>query len=512
MNVPIAFANGRDSALHEALPKIFETLAEGKNVVVHCNQSFHRGPVLLVAILSRMFGWKGKYIMKLIGKHRTIYFQHLQYLEDEDRPITHYGLWQNLRWAMNLTQWQVPTAQIVDRRPAASQKRHGIEDEVAKFERPGHRYFYRCMRQDLSDLEQQTPNFPTDGADFFIGALQAIQTGSNRTSPFLHCSWSYLNARKWWIWGRERRGERNNYIVRIDTMNLQEDQIFDVSNRQRQQRLVSQYGMQDDDRFEDYLDVLAHAEADNEVLLKWRGCIPFSIMEVMDEHGRLQEKGTQAASQCDKSDADAKNAARLNLEREVKQEALAAAATEAANLAQRQAAKRQRLLQQDYEAEMAKQKKKEEEARLQKEKARKEQEEKANLQKKKEGDHGQKEGEQSSKTKPAASQSSLDDKSKEDEKAREAQEREKKEAQEREEKEAQRSIDERGISDIKELWERRCSKSSSEQQGQSAQSNTIHKVHNNILQHKRLTITRHTCYIIVVVVIVVLVVAFIVVV
>ena len=67
----IAYARDRETGLDEVLPSILMALSQGTNVVVHCEHSFHRGPVALCAVLRRLFGldvgestliptWRGK--------------------------------------------------------------------------------------------------------------------------------------------------------------------------------------------------------------------------------------------------------------------------------------------------------------------------------------------------------------------------------------------------------------------------------------------------------------------
>ena len=51
----ICYARDRETGLDEVLPRILMALSQGTNVVVHCEHSFHRGPVALCAVLRRLF-------------------------------------------------------------------------------------------------------------------------------------------------------------------------------------------------------------------------------------------------------------------------------------------------------------------------------------------------------------------------------------------------------------------------------------------------------------------------
>ena len=55
MDFPVTWHNGRKRRLDSALWGILRALSQGRAVVVHCQQSFHRGPVGLMAIPRRLF-------------------------------------------------------------------------------------------------------------------------------------------------------------------------------------------------------------------------------------------------------------------------------------------------------------------------------------------------------------------------------------------------------------------------------------------------------------------------
>ena len=71
--VSISWENGRDGALTLACPDVVQAWSQGKNVVVHCKQSFHRGPLGFVALCRKIFGFEPRRCMDLLARKRTVY-------------------------------------------------------------------------------------------------------------------------------------------------------------------------------------------------------------------------------------------------------------------------------------------------------------------------------------------------------------------------------------------------------------------------------------------------------
>ena len=66
----------RDEALENFWSACKETALAGQAVVIHCNQSFHRGPLCLVAIMVRA-GYSKERTLDIVAEFRCIYAGHL---------------------------------------------------------------------------------------------------------------------------------------------------------------------------------------------------------------------------------------------------------------------------------------------------------------------------------------------------------------------------------------------------------------------------------------------------
>ena len=53
-------ARDRQSQLNHAMPDIYKFLKEGETVLFHCEQSFHRAPVVLAAVMKKLTGTKAQ--------------------------------------------------------------------------------------------------------------------------------------------------------------------------------------------------------------------------------------------------------------------------------------------------------------------------------------------------------------------------------------------------------------------------------------------------------------------
>lgn len=79
-----------------------------------------------------------------------------------------------------------------------------------------HRYLFRAMRSDLYEFLDMGPP-ALRGGRLAGAALEAVDRGSHFRSPWLHASWSFLEARNWMQMGVRVRGEIGTILVRVDT-------------------------------------------------------------------------------------------------------------------------------------------------------------------------------------------------------------------------------------------------------------------------------------------------------
>ena len=73
-DVPVAWDNPvRDARLKQALWMTVEALSQGRSVIVHCEQSFHRGPAGLMALLKSTFDIPAHLTKAMILAHRIVW-------------------------------------------------------------------------------------------------------------------------------------------------------------------------------------------------------------------------------------------------------------------------------------------------------------------------------------------------------------------------------------------------------------------------------------------------------
>ena len=65
-NLTVYWAGGRDQQLQAIVPLILEEWAAGRPVVFHCNNSFHRAPVAVAAVLRACFGHEALSVLRTI--------------------------------------------------------------------------------------------------------------------------------------------------------------------------------------------------------------------------------------------------------------------------------------------------------------------------------------------------------------------------------------------------------------------------------------------------------------
>ena len=154
---------------------------------------------------------------------------------------------------------------------------------------------FRSMRPDISDMQINLFEWlhHHNCMDPRKLVLEAIAHGSDQRSPFLHTSKSFDIVQKYY---RKSQGVAAGLcIVKIDLAKWHEQltdfpcdgwtpqkMCIDMSSKEKQDDFFKTCdptafgGNQDDLRY------LHNAMKDKEVLIKWRGCVPISIMSVVD--------------------------------------------------------------------------------------------------------------------------------------------------------------------------------------------------------------------------------------
>jgi hypothetical protein len=340
VQVPVYFTSGRDKLLADALGHIVVALSQGLCVVVHCNQSFHRGPVGFMAILKRLFGMPPQQSRVLLLKHRIIYEAY-----ENETVMQHYvEIVKAYVWACNGTVWQPEayarsshagarshtgasswhqqsTASAWSQGPSSSsssvalagdswpslesarerQTRRGVSDGAArqkaskKSSEPNWkgRYLYRAMTKDLRECLEfgDRVRIPWVRKDTLAEqVLIAVQTGSTTPSPFVHFSWKFEEARLWWRKGRSLQKESGNLLCRVPIEALSQApnlenaldtlSYVDLSTPQAAQPYIAPYVSFS--TVQDLLCALNLAHGVKEVLVAWRGHIPMALFEVID--------------------------------------------------------------------------------------------------------------------------------------------------------------------------------------------------------------------------------------
>jgi hypothetical protein len=68
----VAHKPGRCGALDAILPRVMEVLGTGQAVCIHCENSFHRGPLALVAVVTAITGHAPDEVMQWLSEQRNI--------------------------------------------------------------------------------------------------------------------------------------------------------------------------------------------------------------------------------------------------------------------------------------------------------------------------------------------------------------------------------------------------------------------------------------------------------
>ncbi len=156
------------------------TLEAGRTVALHCNASFHRGPVLALAVLRCLCGVPAQGFMEWLSRHRSIWPGHVMPVQNPSHRDQQ--LFDSLTWAARLTRRGGTQPQAASSQPAPGQLPVWV---------------YRAMRQDGDDLEP-TPGWTCPvGLDLRVAVARAVSRGSRERSPFLHASRDWQMAHRW---------------------------------------------------------------------------------------------------------------------------------------------------------------------------------------------------------------------------------------------------------------------------------------------------------------------------
>ena len=318
----VNWVNGRYSQLLSLLPGAAETLASSQTIAIHCNHGFHRGPLGFAALAKMMFGIDPLASLSVLGSSRAIWHEYV-----DGAPSTNNDgvLWQNVMWLRGLAMYEprpsrpVPVfggpAPAVRPPPASSQAasssgRAAAPEQVPKLLKAARgkkvdkqKYLYRAMTASLSEFLAPgfEPNFK--GGQLAEAMLDAVARGSSYTSPFLHFSLDFHEARKWWTKGRQLRGETSNLICQVEVAKLHElasssdpassqdhvprlidglrpGQMLDLSSNESTKKFLTNAFITP--QVEDQLSALGHAHQVKEVLVAWRGMVDAGLFEVVD--------------------------------------------------------------------------------------------------------------------------------------------------------------------------------------------------------------------------------------
>ena len=187
----VSWANGRTNHLELCLPMVLQALSQGKFVVVHCNQSFHRGPVGLIAILCRLVGYDAINVKHLIVDRRIVFEEYVT--GGRSNIMQAYAWAERLRlWSPQTTASRVSQHTVFPGFEAGSSSRGaaspGLEPSAA---RPGlepsaaHTFLFRAMRPDQTEFSPKLFDATlATGATLASEILKAVDVGSSYTSPF----------------------------------------------------------------------------------------------------------------------------------------------------------------------------------------------------------------------------------------------------------------------------------------------------------------------------------------
>ena len=293
--VAVCHHGTRDATLNLCIHDIVAALSQGRSVVVHCNQSFHRGPCGLIAILKVIFDIPAHCSKSMIVALRTVWNGYMgEMRRGGDSLVLAY------HWAAKLRMWNPPPKRQARGQwgtPSLLTRAQAFEARLAADEE---KYFYRAMTADLVEFDARVPasSQAKHGMQLAHSVLEAISKGSHFVSPFLHFSRKFMQAQQWKRWGESFRGEEDTLMCRIPKSALSQvhnldnplriGEFLDMSDQSTSTPLIAPYHLADKtDRIERLLGAVGHGHTVKEVLVAWRGSVPRSLFQVV--HGGTGE-------------------------------------------------------------------------------------------------------------------------------------------------------------------------------------------------------------------------------
>ena len=285
-DIPVCYGPTRDALLKLCLWDIVKALSQGRAVVVHCNQSFHRGPCGLMAILKTLLDIPVLATKAMILAKRDVW-------EGYVGPMKRHGdsLVRAYHWASELELWRPPVTRRAADRWGQPRALSQAEVTAARLQAEEGKYLYRAMTQGLVEFDAQPASSQgVVGIQLAHLVLDSVATGSTRVSEFVHFSRKFLEARHWHMRGKESRGETGTIMCRVPILALSQVhdlnhplrrlEYVDLSSQGLSRRLIREWDMED--LIEPLLPALGHAEKVNEVVVAWRGSMPKSLFEVIN--------------------------------------------------------------------------------------------------------------------------------------------------------------------------------------------------------------------------------------
>ena len=168
---------------------------------------------------------------------------------------------------------------------------------------PIHKLF-RAMSKDFNELwpvRPRPPDYPdrplSENEEKFrcFDAFEAVDTGSQETSPFLHCSGTEAGARWFMNAGRDRRNTPHMLFCKVNLVTLykkgtfHQNSFIDLSSEEAWNNFFhkGQHGYYDRVR-EAWNYAKENAVMHDEYLLCWRGEVPLEIFEVFHPLLKIQ--------------------------------------------------------------------------------------------------------------------------------------------------------------------------------------------------------------------------------
>ena len=235
-------------------------------------------------------------MLGLIGQRRIISEDYLH------GPPT-CTIQQNMRWACGIAQFAAPacsqassssqgvwgmhgsssTESSTQGRPTAPSKKTRSKSASSQ----GTEYLFRAMTEDLREFDERftadSSYTGSSGEDLAFYALQAVAVGSQMAPPFLHFSYNFLEALKWYRKDQKFRNVRDSILCRVSLAKLSSagalsqgmtvNQYIDFSSQKAAQKHLLPHLGSDRIQQSNYLTHLDQAHSNKEVLgfLAWFG-------------------------------------------------------------------------------------------------------------------------------------------------------------------------------------------------------------------------------------------------